>query len=303
LIYVDDLAEAGALDETAPGADLGARVVGLGDVDGDGYADFAATVPGDEVRVQFGGPSWNPADGVVVRAAAELRYFAHDIAAVGDRDSDGLADLAILSRLAMDLARIEVYSFAGSAPRRIEMHDVPTGEALATSEPPPVVITGGYDMDDDGLPDIAVGQRLLSNLVILFAGTRRDQTGSSESVAFGAAVAAGDVDGTGRARIVVGDPLVVGPIGGGEAGKLVLVSYTGAPFVLLANPYFTSDDDHLGHEVTIVDLNGDGLDDFFTRSESGFLLDRLRFDTAVGGVRGDRLLFAPSGRSWLAMTR
>ncbi len=301
LVYVDDLAESGAIDEPSAGAALGERVAGLGDVDGDGYADFAATVPGVEVRVQFGGPSWNPADGVVVRATMGLSSYASDIAPVGDRDGDGLADLAVLGRLAMDVGRIEVYSFATGAPRLIEMQDVGTGEDFGSGAAP-LSLAGGFDVDGDGRPDIVVGQPLNDGVTVIFEGSRRE-IASIPGVEFGRAVAIGDIDGTGRARIVASDPLVVGPAGGGESGLVALVAYTGAPFDTLTATYLTPEDEHIGHELTVVDLNGDGLDDFFARAETGFLIDRLGFDTMRGGIVGQRLLLAPSGTSWKALTR
>lgn len=304
VIFVDNLAEAGSVEESTAGANLGERIAALGDTNGDGYADFAMTVPGDEVRIQFGGPTWNASNGVVIRPSPGLSFFGADIAAVGDRNRDGLPDIGIVSRLSMDQARIEIFSIASGAPRRVEMQDVGTGEiAMGGPIAPPIVISGGIDVDADGYPDIGVGRPEVNSMMILFDGSRRDGTNPPRTARFGASIAGGDIDGTGRGRFVVGDPNLRSTVGGDEAGQLTVVAYNGSPFNLLVVPYFANDPVRLGTEVSVVDLNGDGLEDFFTVAEDGFIIDRLSFDPVMGGIQGSRFLFATGGISWKTITR
>ncbi len=301
ILYIDALAEAGALTETTS-TDLGDRVVGIGDVNGDGYADFAASVRSrDEVRVQFGGPTFDAADNAILRAGPGLQDFGFELAAVGDQNGDGLADLAVGSRIAMDQARFDVYSFAAS-PRVVAMTTIATGETGLSGVPPPVAAAGGMDMDDDGIPEMAFGRRLVDSITVIFAESQQTSESEADS-SYGWSLGIGDVDGTGRARLISGMPDRPAAFGDSISGATSVTVFTAGAFEVLINPYFTPDDARAGVEVTVVDLDGDGLDDFFTRAQNGFFIDRQAFDTEVGGIAGGRFVFRPSGRPWSTMTR
>ena len=143
--YLDDFVDTGSVPVDAE------EIVALGDVDGDHYADFAIGLA-NEVNVMLGGPTFDAARIIVVRAPAGVTEFPMAIGAAGDRDADGLADLAVVSRIGPDLVRLDVYSLATRVGRRLG-----SGEAIATGEvgaPTSMIIrvSGGLDMDGDGRP-------------------------------------------------------------------------------------------------------------------------------------------------------
>jgi hypothetical protein len=83
---------------------FGNSVAGVGDVNGDGYADFlvgvpSATVGGQvgvgEARLFFGGPHPSDVPGLVFSGEAAGDNFGISVAGVGDLDGDGYPDIAV----------------------------------------------------------------------------------------------------------------------------------------------------------------------------------------------------------------
>ena len=91
----------------AKSTDFGAAVAGVGDVDADGFVDFAVGAPGDDgagfdsgmVRVFSG---YDGSELLTLRGGAPADHFGFALAAVGDYDLDGYADLAVGSPEAHD---------------------------------------------------------------------------------------------------------------------------------------------------------------------------------------------------------
>jgi hypothetical protein len=99
-----DAAADGTLDGEAAGDQLGARVAGLGDVNGDGFADVGAGAPASDaggasagrayVFFGAGGAALDAvADGVLTGAAAGDSFAM--IGAAGDLDGDGVDDVIV----------------------------------------------------------------------------------------------------------------------------------------------------------------------------------------------------------------
>jgi hypothetical protein len=200
----------------AAGGRFGASVAGLGDVSGDGFADVAVGAP----HADPNGPSSGLVRVFSGRDGSELwrlegdsdsDWFGFSIDAAGDVDGDGIGDLVIGSPLGTppegsatvvsgrDGATIWVWS--GEAP----------GERFGHS------VAGAGDVNGDGFADVIVGAPH-ANAGGTFAGRARVFSGADGSVLhsfdgfawdqLGFSVGgAGDIDGDGRADVVVGAPL------------------------------------------------------------------------------------------------
>jgi hypothetical protein len=119
---------------------LGQGVSGLGDIDGDGTADYAYGVPcicfaSHYVNVHSG------ADGSLVHQLI-VYTFGWDVAPGGDIDQDGTPDVLVA-------APGPIYAYSGEAGTLIPS---PFGDAS--------VVDGGADADGDGLVDVLAGDAL-----------------------------------------------------------------------------------------------------------------------------------------------
>lgn len=282
----------GGEDGAAASDGLARVVAGVGDVDGDGFADFAVGAPGlDEVRIQLGGTPLDPATRVVIGTDGSLETLGLDVSTAGDRDLDGLADVAIASRVNVGTVRVEIFSLAGRLARRIETFDFPSGETDPSTEPVPASIAGGYDLDGDARPEICVGLPMRSTVEILLGdGTTGTHTTMGQE---GRSVAMGDLAGSGIARAIVGAPRYTATFG--ETGAYGHLSYFGSPFItfiLIINR------EAWGTRVTSVDLDGDGRDDMITFGRTGEVGHTGTFrDGMVGAGIGFRYLFGNGVRS------
>ena len=212
------------------GAEVGAAVQGVGDVDGDGFEDVAVGAPGfsdgeagEGVVLLFpggpsgvqGAPTWSfQGDSVDAQAGAAL-------AGLGDVDGDGLADLAVgapgYPGAAGDAGAVLI--FAG------------TGAGLAAT--PTWVIEGPAD-----------------------------------GAAFGASVAwAGDVDGDGYCDLLAGAPQADGAAGGEGVAQLFSGSASGPSTLPVWTVWGDQPGGHLGAAVgSGGDVTGDGWADLLVGS-------------------------------------
>lgn len=240
----------GALLAEADGAGggelYGWSLAAVGDVDGDGAADFAAGAPNADAfrgRVEL----VSSASGAVLWTLAGDSAgdrFGWALAALGDLDGDGISELAIG-------AWGDAQPLAGSGALRIVsgasggfMFSVSGAHAfdhLGSA----VVATG--DLDLDGWPDVAVSAELLDangkedvGGVLAVSGETGlalwTTPGTTSEVQFGHALAGpGDTDGDGTPDVVVGFPLA--DAGGTDSGGArVLSGSSGALLLELAPP-------------------------------------------------------------------
>ena len=269
-------------------AGFGYVIASAGDLDGDGYGDLAVGECGagaGHVHVYFGGPGGPQPARTQTLAAPDLQSgFGCRLAAAGDLDGDGYADLAV-GRIGADFSG-GLFIFRGgpqglpTTTARIDSpdyHPSRLGYSLA----------GVGDLDGDGYDDLVASEidySALSGRAHVYRGgpggisNARVVTLLSpdpSGLQFGASVAgAGDVDGDGYADFVVAAPAV-------STTKLPPTAHlyrggpgspgAGAPAIALSSDGTVG----FGAEVEAAgDVDGDGFDDVIIASASTVTLFR-----------------------------
>ncbi len=285
----------------ADGAKFGSSIAAVGDLNGDGVTDLAVGAEGDDVDSLQKGAVYillMNADGTVQassRIASKtnggpkldvLNHFGHAVAAIGDLDQDGIADLVVGAPDGKDgnLESGEVYILLlntdGSVRKSIKLpgSTFPSsydhfergfGSSLAAIG----------DINGDGIVDLAVGSPRASSgrgVVLLFTlsrqgkvglggefrGDRNGSNGAGPELNFGQSLASlGDIDGDGISEVVIGSD-------GGQfstPGALYIASYR-PPFVgnyelsrISGGPSLHEGDNFGLSLAAIGDLNGDGI--------------------------------------------
>ncbi|MBI5503143.1 MAG: FG-GAP repeat protein [Deltaproteobacteria bacterium] len=218
------VAAADLFPDTTASEEFGSAVAGIGDVNGDGFADLAVGATGADigsdnigrVYVFFGGDPFNNRWDVVLDGAGIGARLGAAIAPAGDFDGDGYADFvvgepgtssAFLVRGGRD--------FDGTV---LDALPPPTGVRVFGS-----AVAWAGDVDGDGFHDVVVGDpaadddgdTITDGLVALYFGDpvvpvapstlRRGALDESEE--YGAAVGALDFDGDGFTDVAAGSPM------------------------------------------------------------------------------------------------
>lgn len=247
----------------------GAQVVGLGDVDGDGYTDVAIGHKAYGYVELFLGSSAGLGSSPDQTYVGSLPGHAQTIAALGDVNGDGLDDLGLLE--------LNYGSYGSSALGRVTLHLGASGGPSTTADDsylgdPSVgieALAGVGDLDGDGYDDIGIGAAGVFGGVLLGAASPAltlDYEWEPEDWDddLGETLAGGDFDGDGYGDLAyTTDDSALGLSFGGSAG----ISDT---------PDDTLDPSDLG--VSALDgvlygpgdLDGDGYDELvaFTSTEA-----------------------------------
>ncbi len=256
---------------------IGHAISGVGDVNGDGYGDFAVMewIPANDdcppvhttaIRLHFGSanpgsPGWG--GGNIGPCGS---YLNQAVCGAGDVDGDGFDDVLIARDAQAEL-------FLGSS----------SGLVITTVFAPPcdavdpvwsyqfgvppsyglLSIAGLGDIDADGRDDIAVGS-WLDGSAYVFRGLGATLETNPSLVLQNASIVAraGDVDGDGYADLLVGAPSA----SNGESGEGRSFLYRGGPGGISATASWSSESNQVaaGHGAalgTIGDVNGDGYAD------------------------------------------
>ncbi len=263
------------LDDPTPqeGGLGGYAVAGLGDVNSDGVPDLAVGVPGKNIGDEEDGLIavglvyiFSGKDGSLLRTVnhptQELNArFGSAVDNAGDIDHDGVSDVLIGAP-----GRSEAFVFSGATGVLI----FKVNNRVAERQPSfGSTVAGGKDLDNDGIPDFAVGAPLQQHsrgAVYIFNGSDGTlqrklhfHTPAPQTFArFGAAIClSADLTGDGRPDILVGAPDqdLAGLINAGEV--FIFNGATGKPFQTRTSAVpqaFAG----FGSALAAADLDGDG---------------------------------------------
>jgi len=180
------------------GDGFGITLAGAGDVNGDGYGDFAVGTPYNnsntgKVYVYYGGSTVDTTRDVILSGATPDEYFSYDIAGGFDFNKDGYADVVISSAYssAGGSNSGKIYGFYGGRVMDNTSDFTITGTA---GEYFGISINNARDVNKDGCNDLIVGTGR-NRAYIYFGG--RDITGVDPIVMTGSDNFGYDVSGTG----------------------------------------------------------------------------------------------------------
>ena len=231
----------------ASGDDLGYAVAALGDTDGDGFGDMLVGAPSENSENATAYPAFDQGGAAYVllgplttdmsvgdadwklHGAESQAFIGRVVAAAGDMDGDGLADLALASPNtdagASDAGRVYVVHGPVTADGEIDGDAVISGER--GSGELGYTLGGGTDIDGDTHADLVIGGAGTGAVYVGY-GPLSGSLGASEllSLPFGAndehAWSPGDIDGDGYADLAAVD-MSADPSGRLDAGAIYLL--------------------------------------------------------------------------------
>ncbi len=236
-----------------------------GDLNGDGYNDIIGSNSNtNQVFVYKGGPDLDANVNQFFVSSETDTYFGHQLSAGGDINGDGFSDV-VIGEMGFNRHRGRVLVYFGGAdffnsssktgPPADLVIDGPSGNSNFGSA---VAIV--KDMNGDGFDEIAVGGSNLSYMNLYYGATHPKKAVSqifhSNDAEYGYffTISSLDFNGDGYNEVVAGNY---------EADEVYLfnneVNYIGANYDFSIN-----DPSHINGVFSGGDINGDGIDDFFT---------------------------------------
>ncbi len=266
----------------------------VGDLDGDGYDDFAVGSSGYSsnagiVYVFYGGPAGPAyeADATLVGASSE--YLGQVIAPAGDVDGDGYDDL-LVSGYSYSSSRGRVHLFRGSA-SGVEGSALSTITGTTTNGYLGFGLAGAGDTDGDGYGDVVIGAYGISGgRVYLYRGGASGLESSptttwsatSSSWQLGRALALGDVNGDGHLDLAIGAP---GYTSNQGLVQVYLGSASGIEGSATGSLSGEASSNYFGYQLGFADLDGDGWDDLVVGAY-GYDANKGRVYAYHGGASG-----------------
>ncbi|ANM31706.1 hypothetical protein ABI59_22320 [Acidobacteria bacterium Mor1] len=258
---------------------LGSSIAGLGDLNGDGFEDFAAGAPLDDTAGGNEAGSvtvFSGIDGSVLFKLTDPDGLNGDqlgiaVASAGDLNLDGTPDIAAGAYLDDTTTATNAGSvviFSGTDGSVIDKWTDPAGEL---SDGFGIALAPITDRNNDGVPDLVVGSYRRNEgssdtgLVLLLSGAdgavleRLIDIGRAPGDQLGYAVGSiRDLDGDGLAEVVASAYLDDNAAGADAGSLLVFSSIDGSVLHKLSDPA-GSIGDRLGSAIALGDLDGDGV--------------------------------------------
>jgi hypothetical protein len=268
-----------------PGAGFGRALAIVGDVNGDGFADWVVSAAAYD---RLSGRAWLYYGGAAPDANPDLELtyampgdaFGTSVAGAGDLNGDGFADVAIGAPQTVGSSVGEVRVFYGGATPNnvVDANLVGSAGNLFGA-----TVAGAGDFNGDGFADLAVGSPSIGGAggVAVFAGAAGALNqrlldvpgavvmGAGEKL--GSALdSAGDVNNDGFADVIVGAES--NAANGAATGRAYLFAGGATPAPTAAVTFSSSDTSGgdvrlLGNRVSGAgDVDGDGFDDVLVRA-------------------------------------
>lgn len=320
------------------GAKLGSSIAGVGDVDGDGYADVLLGASGyTDDPVGQAGEGWvflyrGISAGLEAAASWSAQSnqasaaFGASVATAGDANGDGYADIAVGAPFWDVSATDEGAAFVwlggaggfGAAGTPINVDALLPGSMPAGRFGAAVATAG--DATGDGLSDLLVGAPLdwiadiREGLAYLFRGSGDGLAASPAWVVesnrtdayFGEYISAvGDLNGDGFGDVAVGAP----HWDNGETNEGNVSIFFGSATGLSSTPAWTAESNQtsalFGDSVAAGDLNGDGFDDLVVgasswEDNSAIYIDEGKVFVWYGSTAGLGAPGTPGNADWTA---
>ncbi len=286
----------------AAGDAFGCSVANVGDVNADGFADFAVGARNNRRIASAAGAAYlfSGRDGARMDAWYSFiggGHYGHAVCGTQDVDGDGIRDWA---------AGAPDASYGGSSSGGfVTVLSGRTGDVIYVlvqgGGAVGSALAGGMDFTGDGVPDLLAGASEADGVsrgaVFLFSGATgarvRSYPSANDYHRMGQAVAAlRDLDGDGVPEVVGGAPQGRRSEAITDRQGLVRL-FSGASAAVLFTAYGDSDLDQFGAAVANAgDVDGDGKDDFLVGAPNG----RNQQSVRSGYVR----LFSGASRALLA---
>ena len=266
-----------------------AIVAGLGDVNGDGFADFAvgstyydagSLTDAGRVAVYYGGNGiFNP--NFVDFGEQANGHFGFAVASAGDFNGDGYADMVVgaADEAHGDVAEGASYVYFGSAAGLIEdKRIVLPGDQHKANYGAAVACAG--DVNGDGFSDLIIGAPWYSGAktdegrAVVYYGSAAEpstlatttiegQTPFDQTLGYLAVASAGDINGDGFSDVVIGAPWADNTSNNDEGRVLIFLgSATGLSTTASSSLWGGSNGPYFGWSAAGAgDVNSDGFDD------------------------------------------
>src|SRR5688572_19433366 len=240
---------------------FGAVVAGLGDINNDGFSDYAVAAPGTDSGTNLGIPGrvfiYSGQDGAIIRTLDDgSGGFGTSLANVGDVNADGVPDLlvgspwldAVADFVNVPTGRAYVYSGADGTLLHAFTGDTANGEFGR-------VVVRAFDINDDGVAELVIGAPAsgtnAEGQVFVFSGVDgtllHTLSGEASGDRFGDAIAAAPdrVPETGEIGfLVVGSPMW----GSSDNGRISAFGADGSVLYTIQGNDF---DDRFGSSLAI----------------------------------------------------